>query len=365
LRERGIDPDGFWPAGQGPEQESGRPGDWQCTACGVRCFASKGQCFRCGAPKPMLQQPPPPPGPPPGAPGYMGGGRGGYGGDGGGYGGGGGMGGGVYGGGGMGGGGYGGGGMGGGGYGGGGGMGGGGYGGGGYGGGGGGNYGGGGGGYGGGGYGGGGGPPSSGMAVHDPADPCATHMHACGSDTRVCGSDTRVCVHAREQRSHPRGAGAASHPPAHLVAPPYPPSGMATASHASARPSIPTTSSCGSTSLLPLRNHPPFAPRPSPLTLNPPFPPHTHTSPRPAHAHASDALRWVVAKRTRDFTMADRLRDEMRKGGVDPSEHRPKEWPGWSDATQRYATAQGLAAERADWDRKKQLGQTGGPRYGQ
>ena len=41
-----------------------------------------------------------------------------------------------------------------------------------------------------------------------------------------------------------------------------------------------------------------------------------------------------------------------------------KEWPGWSDATQRYATAQGLAAERADWDRKKQLGQTSAPRSG-
>ena len=41
-----------------------------------------------------------------------------------------------------------------------------------------------------------------------------------------------------------------------------------------------------------------------------------------------------------------------------------KEWPGWSDATQRYATAQGLAAERADWDRKKQLGQTIAPRSG-
>ena len=34
--------------------------------------------------------------------------------------------------------------------------------------------------------------------------------------------------------------------------------------------------------------------------------------------------KWVVAKRTRDFPMADRLRDEMRKGGVDPAEHRPK-----------------------------------------
>ena len=60
--------------------------------------------------------------------------------------------------------------------------------------------------------------------------------------------------------------------------------------------------------------------------------------------------------------MADRLRDEMRKGGCDPAEHRSKTWPGWSDATQRYCTAQGLAAERADWDRKKQMGMGPAPR---
>lgn len=46
--------------------------------------------------------------------------------------------------------------------------------------------------------------------------------------------------------------------------------------------------------------------------------------------------------------MADQLRDEMCKGGVDPIKHRPPAWPGWNDYTQRYATAEGRAAERAD-----------------
>jgi hypothetical protein len=63
--------------------------------------------------------------------------------------------------------------------------------------------------------------------------------------------------------------------------------------------------------------------------------------------------------------MADRLRDEMRKGGVDPAEHRPKEWPGWSDASKRYSTSQGLVAERADWDRKKMVRRSVGSNHGQ
>ena len=28
------------------------PGDWKCSSCGCVCFASKRNCFKCGAPKP-------------------------------------------------------------------------------------------------------------------------------------------------------------------------------------------------------------------------------------------------------------------------------------------------------------------------
>eukprot|EP00908_Phaeocystis_cordata_P015227 Transcript_26356.p8 GENE.Transcript_26356~~Transcript_26356.p8 ORF type:complete len:103 (+),score=30.14 Transcript_26356:396-704(+) len=58
LRDRGVDPDGYWP-GSGPlGGAETRPGDWMCPNCNVKCFASKGSCFRCHTPKPPPRPPP-------------------------------------------------------------------------------------------------------------------------------------------------------------------------------------------------------------------------------------------------------------------------------------------------------------------
>ena len=99
LREKGINPDGFWKGCVNTGGET-RPGDWMCTSCNVNVFATRDKCYKCGQLKPAGSgfNPPPPNYPMP----QRGGMGGGYGG--GGYGGGkggGGMGGGGMGGGGM------------------------------------------------------------------------------------------------------------------------------------------------------------------------------------------------------------------------------------------------------------------------
>ena len=39
-------------AGRAIEQGRARPGDWRCPSCNAMVFASKFECFKCGAPKP-------------------------------------------------------------------------------------------------------------------------------------------------------------------------------------------------------------------------------------------------------------------------------------------------------------------------
>ncbi len=69
-RSGGYDGGGY---GGGNDRNSNvRPGDWECQSCGANVFASKNNCFKCGAPRPD--------GAGGGGGGYGGGGGGGYGG---------------------------------------------------------------------------------------------------------------------------------------------------------------------------------------------------------------------------------------------------------------------------------------------
>ena len=37
--------------------QGGRPGDWPCPSCGVNCYATRTECFRCKTPKPAAADP--------------------------------------------------------------------------------------------------------------------------------------------------------------------------------------------------------------------------------------------------------------------------------------------------------------------
>ena len=51
----GYGPPPGGPPPPGPGGGDVRPGDWTCPGCGSNVFASKSECFKCGAPKPPMQ----------------------------------------------------------------------------------------------------------------------------------------------------------------------------------------------------------------------------------------------------------------------------------------------------------------------
>merc|ERR1712207_66691 len=69
--------------------------------------------------------------------------------------------------------------------------------------------------------------------------------------------------------------------------------------------------------------------------------------------------KWLVAKRSRDFTTADAIRDELRSMGVDPEEVRPKEETFKIDQS-KWEQYGGTATGNAGWSGNGSTGSGGG-----